>query len=297
MSNLATFSKLAIAKKALEVLRKDALMLLDPEQSTAAIKQLLALPQPAAPVVHSFGPGTYIRELTLPAGNICVGQVQKKEHLNIMLKGRVAMLMPNGAISEIAAPAMFTGKPGRKIGYIVEETVWLNIYATDETDIDTLERIFIEQPEELSQKRSEQFEQLYAQREPDRKAFKDMLNSMNISMETALLESYNALDMCELPKGSYKIKLAPSAIEGTGLHATANIAVGECIAPARLAGLRTIAGRYVNHGNDANAEYREVGGDLYLYAKRPIAGCKGAYNGEEITINYLPLLKRRFECL
>jgi hypothetical protein len=40
----------------------------------------------------------------------------------------------------------FVGKPGRKVAYIIETVVFQNIYATDETDIEKLENMFVENP-------------------------------------------------------------------------------------------------------------------------------------------------------
>ena len=90
-----------------------------------------------------------------------------------------------------------------------------------------------------------------------------------------------------LPIGGYKIKVAPSGIEGQGLFATANIKAGETIAPARVNGMRTIAGRFTNHSISPNAEMvHGQGTDILLIALRPIAGCTGGQDGDEITINY-----------
>lgn len=99
---------------------------------------LLSLPQVECPVVHHFGPGIYIREVTIPAGTLAIGHAQKFHHLNILLKGSVAMII-DGAVKVVKAPLIFTGSPGRKLGYALEDTVWQNIYATEETDIEKLE--------------------------------------------------------------------------------------------------------------------------------------------------------------
>ena len=48
------------------------------------------------PVIHSFSPGIYTREVHLPAGIFAIGHHQKKEHLNIFLKGKVTMLNDYG---------------------------------------------------------------------------------------------------------------------------------------------------------------------------------------------------------
>lgn len=50
----------------------------------------------------------------------------------------------NGEAKVIEGPYIFTGKPGRKFAYIIEDTVFVNAYATDETDVDKLEEMFVD---------------------------------------------------------------------------------------------------------------------------------------------------------
>lgn len=101
---------------------------------------MLSLPQIEVPVEHYFGPGVYVRSITMPKGAMCLGHEQRFEHLNIMLTGSVVMY-DDGVAKVMTAPLIFTGKPGRKVGQVIEECTWLNIFATDETDIDKLEEM------------------------------------------------------------------------------------------------------------------------------------------------------------
>lgn len=82
----------------------------------------------------------------MPAGSVIVGKPHKVEHLCVMLQGRMKLVKEDGEVVEISAPATFVGKPGRKIAYIIETVVFQNIYATDETDVEKLELMFIETP-------------------------------------------------------------------------------------------------------------------------------------------------------
>ena len=82
----------------------------------------------------------------MPAGSIIVGKPHKTEHLCIMLQGRMKLLMKDGEVRELVAPMTFVGKPGRKIAYIIETVVFQNVFATDETDIEKLENMFVENP-------------------------------------------------------------------------------------------------------------------------------------------------------
>jgi hypothetical protein len=81
--------------------------------------------------------------------------------------------------------------------------------------------------------------------------------------------------------------VAPSNIDGQGLIVTGNIVAGEIIAPARLNGLRTPAGRFTNHSKNPNAMMILLdNGDINLVATIAIDGCQGGNLGKEVTIDY-----------
>ena len=79
-------------------------------------KAMLDLPQVECPVIHRFGPGLYIRELSAPAGAMLVGHRQRFDHMNVMLKGKVKVVNEDGTTDTLEAPLVFVGKPGRKVG-------------------------------------------------------------------------------------------------------------------------------------------------------------------------------------
>jgi hypothetical protein len=120
----------------------DAVTLLATVDADALEIALLAQPQVECPVTHHFGPGIYIREVRIPAGALVVGHSHRDENLNVMLAGKMALLV-DGQISVVEAPFMKVALPGRKVAYAIEETVWQNVYATDETDLDILEARYI----------------------------------------------------------------------------------------------------------------------------------------------------------
>lgn len=110
----------------------------------AAEAECLAMPQIDCPVVHHFGPGVYLREVTIPAGTFVIGHAHKRSCLNIMLKGRLVLRSPDGDLREVSAPLIMTTGPGRKVAFAIEDTVWQNIFATDETDVEKLEEMLVE---------------------------------------------------------------------------------------------------------------------------------------------------------
>lgn len=104
---------------------------------------VMEAPQVDCPITHHFGPGVYIREIFIPAGAFVIGHSHKNDSMNVMLKGKAAVRI-GGAVSIVEAPFMTIATPGRKALYAIEDTVWQNIHATEETDLDKLEAQFVE---------------------------------------------------------------------------------------------------------------------------------------------------------
>lgn len=245
---------------------------------------MLELPQAECPVTHHFGPGTYIREVTLPAGTIAIGHAQRFEQLNIMLTGKVAILDGQGQVKLLEAPMIFVGPPGRKVGYIVETCTWLNVYATEERDIDKLEAMFLD--------KSEAWQAHAATSTPDHQADRDdflsLIAEAGFTEEQVREQSENLDDQVSIPHSSMpKVTIRNSPIEGKGIFLSAPAEANELIAPARLGGKRTPVGRFTNHSKTPNAKFvmSDIG-DIYLVALRPIAGCHGGDQGEEVTVDY-----------
>lgn len=247
---------------------------------------MLKLPQVKCEVLHRFAPGLYIREVSIPAGTMAIGHWQRHEHLNILLKGKVTILNDDGSTTRLEAPMMFVGKPGRKVGYIEEDMVWQNIYATTETDVEKLEEMFLDKNAIWGAHLDEARQKLLPPVD-DIEDYRKMLDEFGVTEEFARSESERTDNMVDLPHGTYKIKVGQSSIEGKGLFATADIKAGEVIAPARIGDSRTIAGRYTNHSARPNAEMvRRNHKDVDLVALQDIEGCLGGHDGQEITIDY-----------
>lgn len=261
-----------------------------------AEKELLKHTQVSCPVVHRFGPGVYIREVLIPAGALAIGHHQNFEHTNIFLKGCVTILNDDGSTSKLRAPMIFVGKPGRKIGYVHEDIVWLNVYATDETDVEKLETQILTKSDGWIESVEAQKSLKLLKSEVDAKDYGAVLKEFGFTEQQARSMSENTLDLIDLPYGGYKIKVAKSNIEGQGLFATADIEPNEIIAPARVHGKRTIAGRFPNHSVSPNAKMLKGRRDeIDLVAIKKIMGCHGGIDGEEITINYRESLNLTLE--
>lgn len=264
------------------------------EAANAGIEEteakMLSFPQADCPVLHRFGPGVYIRELHMRAGTLAIGHAQKHDHVNQMICGKVAMVDEGGAIRIVKGRDFSIGKPGRKVGYVIEYTVWQNIFPNpdDCRDVAELERRWLDKSETAQEFERQMGEIQRALRQPDREDFEAMLAEYGFDAETVRAQSESEADLIEMPHEYLLFTVVrPSAIEGEGLFLTWPCAAGEVIAPARIGGKRTPAGRYVNHSPFPNCEWAASdNGDVWLRALREISGCRGGDYGEELTVDY-----------
>jgi hypothetical protein len=247
------------------------------------IDVLVDAPQNPCSVTHRFGPGLYIREVRMPAGTFAIGHEQKFEHMNVFIKGAVRMLNADGSTTDMVAPMTFVGKPGRKCGLILEDVVWQNIYATDETDVDKLEEMFLNKPADWDDKM--QVRALTAP--PASSDYVALLQDLGMTEDTVQAEVTNEADLVPMPVGYEGCVVRKSAIHGKGLFVTVPIGENQIIAPMRINGMRTPAGRYTNHSSHPNADVRKGHDDsLYLVALCNLNGCMGGSMGTEVTIDY-----------
>jgi hypothetical protein len=255
-------------------------------------KEMLNLEQADCPVVHIFAPGIYIRQVTIDAGVFSIGHYHKKEHLNIMLAGVVVMINEDGTKTTLTAPQTFVAKPGRKIGYIVEKMVWQNVYATDETDVEKLEEMFLDKSLTWQDHQKAELLLLSCDKSEDVADYYLAIAEYGFTHDVVRQQVEDLSDQIEMPFGTFKTTVASSNIEGKGVFATSNIAVNEVIAPARIDGKRTPIGRYTNHAKNPNAVMvLKDNGDINLVAIKEIQGSKGSNLGEEITVDYRQVLE------
>lgn len=261
---------------------------MNPAELEKLESHMLELPQVECPVVHHFGPGIYIREVTLPAGTFAVGHAQRHEHLNIMLSGSVAVLGDDGQVKVLQAPMIFVGQPGRKVGVVLETCIWQNVYPNpdDERDVDALEAKWLDKSGTWQAHQAVEQLSLIDDHEVDRADFAHVVKAAGFDEVTVRAQSENQDDQIPMPDGFARVTVRPSPIEGQGIFLSYPAEANELIGPARINGLRTPLGRYTNHSRTPNAVFVKHGDDIYLYALRRIAGCTGGNQGEEVTVDY-----------
>lgn len=107
--------------------------------------EMLMIPQVTTLLTHHFAPGVYLREIEMPAGAFIIGHEHKTEHLNIVLSGK-AIVMAEGVIHHIEAPYIFKSNAGvRKVLYIIETMRWATVHPTDETNIEVLYGVLVQE--------------------------------------------------------------------------------------------------------------------------------------------------------
>ncbi len=111
------------------------------EQIEAAEKELLHLPQIDVPITHLTGRGgVYLRLAeVVQAGMFAIGHKHLRDHYSILLSGRVRCVC-DGEVQELTAPAILFARAGtRKVVMFLEDSQWLNIHPSNETDVAKLE--------------------------------------------------------------------------------------------------------------------------------------------------------------
>ena len=115
---------------------------------TAIREHPLALSATEFPLFHHFSHGLYARELHVPKGMITIGKIHKYPCLNILAKGDRSTLIGD-MIVRIQAPYIDVSPAGTKrITYTHEDSVWITVHATTETDVEKLEHELVAETEQ-----------------------------------------------------------------------------------------------------------------------------------------------------
>lgn len=94
-------------------------------------------------ISHHFGGGVYAKETRVPAGMVLVQHKHEHDHLSVLALGRVQIEV-DGVRSELEGPACITITAGKYHGIkALTDVVWYCIHATDCTDPDKVDEVFI----------------------------------------------------------------------------------------------------------------------------------------------------------
>lgn len=102
------------------------------------------LPPVDCPLQHSFIDGVYVRTIFIPAGTVIVGKIHKHSHANILSQGEVSVFTEGGGLQRLSGPLTMVSEPGTKRAvYAHTDTTWTTIHATEERDLEEIERYVI----------------------------------------------------------------------------------------------------------------------------------------------------------
>jgi hypothetical protein len=92
------------------------------------------------PLTHKFADGVYVREIFIPKGWLIVGKIHKHSHPNFLLKGEVSVVTEENGEERLKAPLSIISPAGAKrIVFTHEDTVWITVHVTKETDLKKIE--------------------------------------------------------------------------------------------------------------------------------------------------------------
>jgi hypothetical protein len=88
---------------------------------------------------HVVNDGTYTRILHIPKGSLLVGKIHLKSCVNLVTKGDISLLTEFGA-KRVQAGFHGVSRAGvMKAGYAHEDTIFVNVFRTDKTDLAEIE--------------------------------------------------------------------------------------------------------------------------------------------------------------
>jgi len=91
------------------------------------------------PLSHDFGDGCYIRKIFARKGQIIISKIHKKKHPWFFQSGKLSILSEHG-VQHITAPANGITEAGtQRLIYVHEDSVFITVHATKETDIKKIE--------------------------------------------------------------------------------------------------------------------------------------------------------------
>ena len=94
----------------------------------------------AGMVEHNFADGLYIRTYTGIKDTLVVSKLHKTNHPYFVMKGDVSVFDGGNEVERIKAPYHGITRAGtQRILYFREETIWITVHATEETDLEKIE--------------------------------------------------------------------------------------------------------------------------------------------------------------
>lgn len=217
------------------------------------------------PLKTELKDGFYTREVFIPAGHLLAGAIHRADSFVMMKSGKL-IVAAAGESKTLTGPCMFMSAKGKqKIGYAVEDTVWVDIHRTDAKTIEDADaELFTEDYHVI-----------------DRDDYYDMLDEKGVTddeVREVVADMSDHIDMGN--HHAARIDIRESPIAGKGVFAREDVPAGQAFVPARIGDRRTMAGRYTNHSPNPNVVGKLFVDDIYFVAINDIAA------GDELTVDY-----------
>ena len=261
---------------------ENALSLLDGMPSVEAVRELeshlLALPQVDLSTTHVIHGGMCARTIMIPAGNVLTGALTNCDNICILC-GDITVTTDEGTKRLTGFNVLPASAGTKRAGVTHSDTWWSMVWRTDLTDIEAIEDELTDESAMLQSRRSS------AKDTEDREDFAAFMAEYGLTAEFLKAVADYTEDHAPAPVGTDTLSKWPSKIHGYGLFATERYTAGWVIAPMRIDGMRTPAGRYINHSPNPNSEAVIQGDDLWCRALRDIE------YGEEVTLNYRQVIQ------
>lgn len=114
------------------------------EQAMGTLKDVQFGDQERCPLKHRFADGIYVRDIFFPKGMLVVGKIHRHAHPNFLMSGEVTVVSEAHGKQRFKAPHSWVSEPGTKrIIYAHEDSLWITVHATDETDLVKIEEELI----------------------------------------------------------------------------------------------------------------------------------------------------------
>ena len=96
-------------------------------------------------IIHNFSDGLYAKQMHVPKGYTVGTHAHKYSHLSVLAKGTV-IVRTDFSEKVVEAPACLEIEKGIHHSIeALEDAVWFCIHATDETDVDKVDQVLIEE--------------------------------------------------------------------------------------------------------------------------------------------------------
>lgn len=233
-------------------------------------QHMLEHEQVEIPAIEDFSNGLYTREIIIPKDTLLTGRIWKHDYVDIMLSGDITVGTADG-VKRLTGPNICDGSAGRKrAGYAHEDTHWITVHRVDQMEDDMEEHLSFFSMKEFN-------------KWMDNQDFIRLAHEVGLTVAQIQEQSENESDRISIDVPAvYKDE---SNIAGEGLFAAEDINIGALICPSRMDGLRTEAGRYVNHSINPNCEMVLLNtGDIEMVAIKQIR------TNDELTVNYRHVL-------